>query len=107
MTHLPRTIHFIAESPVSDLPGIAAAVLFAQPRGAGVLGRVDIFHPLLRLVPCPGSEVRANVGLRVERLGVIQKLMCAEAIALDSTPGHLEPRRTLVLRADPIPPMIV
>src|ERR1051326_4281122 len=105
MTHLPGTIHFVAEPPISNFPGIATAVLFAQPGGGSIFGAVDILHPLLRLAPCASSEVRANVRLRVERLGVVQKLMCAEAIALDSTPGHFEPRRTLVARTDPIAPM--
>ena len=33
--------------------------------------------------------------------------MRAEAVAFDCSPGHLQPRRTLVARADSVPPVVI
>src|SRR5205085_1547000 len=103
----PCTIHFASTSPIRALPRLATPVLFAQPRHGCVFGGVPVLHPLLRFLPCSGTEVGANVRLRAEHLGVLQELVSTETIALDSTPRHLQTRRPLVTRSDAILPVIV
>ena len=58
-------------------------------------------------VPRAGAEIRADVRLVPERLGVIQKFVRAEAVALHRAPGHFEARRALVARADAVHPVVV
>ena len=87
--------------------GSRAAVLFAQARHGGVFGGVAVLHPLLRLGPGAGAEIRADVRLGAEHLGVIQELVRAEAIAFDGAPRHFEARRPLVARADAVPPVVI
>ena len=38
MTHLPGTVHLIAQAPVGDFPGLRAAILFAQAGHGRILG---------------------------------------------------------------------
>jgi hypothetical protein len=105
--HLPGPVHLVAEAPVRHLPGLLAAVLFAQRGHHRVPRRVAVFHPLLRVGPRTRAEIRADVRLVAEHFRVIQKLVRAEAVVLDGLPGHLETLRTLVARADAILPVVV
>src|SRR5215469_6989049 len=106
MTHLPEAVHLVTQAPVLYLPWLGTPVLFAQPRHGRILGRVAVLHPLLRFGPRARSEIGADIRLRPQHLGVLEELVCAEPVALDGAPGHLEPWRSLIPGSDAVAPVI-
>src|SRR5450759_1028778 len=86
VAHLPGAIHLVTESPELDLPGIAASVLAAQAGHGGVFGGIAVLDPLLGFGPGAGAEVGADVGLRPERLHVVEELVGAETVAFQPCP---------------------
>ena len=73
----------------------------------GIAGEVDVFDPLLRVVPGAGAEIGADVRLGADARNIVEKLMRAEAIVFDGAPSHLEAARTLVARPDAVAPVVV
>src|ERR1700681_3604006 len=96
MTHLPGTVHLIAEAPILDLPRGFASILFSQTRHRRIFGRVTVLYPLLCIRPRSSTQIRADIGLGAKLCRVIQELMGAEAVAFHGAPGHLQPRWTFV-----------
>src|SRR5579884_2557689 len=107
MAHLPWPIHFIAQTPVTHLPGALAAVLSTEVADCGALREIAVLHPLLRFGPRAGAEVGADIRLDAHQFAVIERFVRAEAVVFDGAPGHVQTFRTFVARADAIHPVVV
>src|SRR5262249_37633973 len=105
-THLPRSVYLVAQCPVLNFVGLFASVLSPLVGPVGMTWFIAVLDPMPRIVDRSQSGVNANVRFGADEFAIAQKLISAEAIALQIVPGEIYSDRALVLRPDPILPVI-
>jgi len=105
MAGLPDPVHFVAQAPQRHVVRRGVPVPPA-PVGPGRPARqVAVLDELRRLVGPAGPEIDRQQRARPERRAPIDELVEAELVGLDGPPRVIGSHRTLVLRADTVPPV--
>src|SRR4051812_4374068 len=106
MPELPRTINLIPESPILNVPGTIPAIRAPHIRVLRVCRFVAVLHPVARLIDCAQAGIDADVWLRSGALAIFQELVGPKLIRFERAPCIVAPRGPLILRPDPILPVV-
>src|SRR5690606_16049315 len=103
---LPRAVHLVAQAPQLDAERVRAAVGPAQVGVLRATGVVGVLQDVAGLLDAAGAEVDRHHRLGARRLRPAGELAETELVGLDRAPGPVEPARPLLLRADPVLPVV-
>src|SRR6185437_3984345 len=106
LSHLPGTVNFVSERPVFDVERLFVAVLPPQVGVIGAFFVVAVFNPVPRVVQSAKAGIDANEILGADEAAQLGVFIRAHLVAFDLMRGEVEPRRTLILGADSILPII-
>src|SRR5262249_4926889 len=106
VSELPWAVNLIAECPIFNLVWLLAAILAPLVSPVSVARFVAVFDPVARVVNRAEAGVDADVGLSPDHLAVPEKLVSAEAVALQIVPRQLRARRSLIFWPDAVFPVV-
>ena len=106
MSHLPGTVHLVAQAPEFDVMGLFIAVLSSQVAVVGALFKVAVFQHILRFFRPSGSQIDSHHHVASRLLRPVHELVQAELVGFDHLPGQIHLRGTLIPGANAVLPVI-
>ena len=106
MTDLPRPVHLVAEAPKLHVIGVAPAVLDAQIAPVASARMIAVFEQAACFIEATRSEIDREHQFRARRLAPGRELIDPNLVGFLGAPGIVEPDRPVLLRSDPVFPVV-
>ena len=103
---MPRTVHFIAKAPVSDVIWLFVSVSNALLRPHTLILQVAVLHQVGHVVHIARTKVYRHNGFCADFVREVQKLIHAHFVRLYRNPGKIDYFGTLLDRTDGLFPIV-
>ena len=106
MSHLPRSVHLVAEAPEFDVVWIFVTVGFSQITVVGAALEVAVLQHIFGILRSAGSEVNGHHNITAGFFRPVRKLIQTEFVCLNHAPGKIRFCRPFVFRTYAVFPVI-
>ena len=106
MSHLPRSVHLIAEAPEFDVVWIFVTVGFSQITVVGAALEVAVLQHIFCIFRSAGSEIDGHHDVTAGFFRPVRKLIQTEFVCLNHAPGKIRFCRPFVFRTYAVFPVI-
>ena len=105
-THLPRTVHFVAQTPGVNAEWCGKPILDSQIAVFAAARMVAVLHQILGLAGAPGAQVHRHHHLGAGPARPLLELIDSNLVGFNGSPGKLCPAGTQLLGADAVLPAV-